>query len=270
MTAGDIPFVLELSTAEKWGHSAADIARLLSFAPQGCFIAWEANERLGTITSTRYGDFAFLAVLIVREQSRGHGVGRQLMEHAIARLKADGVTTIELDGVLKAVPLYRRIGFRSKHYSLRFRGQAPDLAATVELIEPAVRNEILDFDRRHIDLPRTEVIDRFLTEFAESAYVLGDKSVRGYCVLRPRLDDSLSLGPLVAGTRDDAVELLTGVLSKYRGRMIRIGVPDIRGSIAGHLKRLGFGQAEPSLRMYLGERRDYERHAYAIISAEKS
>lgn len=270
MTPADIEFVVEMSHIEHWRHSEADIARLLSFAPGGCFVAWEGAQRAGTVSTTRYGDFAFLSVLIVPEQFRNRGVGRKLMEHAIAYLQAEGAKTIELDGVLRAVPLYRRLGFRKKYYSLRFRGPAPDCGKQWEKYRPTLREEILAFERERIPLDRNQVIERFLTEFANTTYLLRDSRLRAYCSLRPRVDDSLSLGPLVADNLDSATVLLESVLSDCRGRKVRIGVPKIHSRFAVRLKKLGFGQGEPSLRMYLGERRDYEQHAFGIISAEKS
>jgi len=35
------------------------------------------------------------------------------------------------------------------------------------------------------------------------------------------------------------------------------------------LLKYGFKSTEPSLRMYLGERKAYEKHLYGIISPEK-
>jgi ribosomal protein S18 acetylase RimI-like enzyme len=124
MTEADIPFAVEMTTIEGWGHSAADFERLLFLAPEGCFVAGSGGRRLGMITTTRHGDFAFLACLIVREEARRQGIGRQLLRRAISYLESVGVTSMELDGVFKAAPLYRRVGFKDKYLSLRLHGKS--------------------------------------------------------------------------------------------------------------------------------------------------
>jgi N-acetylglutamate synthase-like GNAT family acetyltransferase len=56
-----------------------------------------------------------LAKMAVSERLRGHGIGRRLLEHAIARAKAIGAHTLELASNWKlanAVHLYESLGFR--------------------------------------------------------------------------------------------------------------------------------------------------------------
>ncbi len=269
MQQADIPFVVEVTTVEGWGHSQADIERLLSFSPEGCFIAWANGEQVGTVTTTRYEDFAFVAVLIVRKEKRGRGIGGKLLQQAIEYLHSQGVRTIELDGVLKAVPLYHRLGFHDKYLSLRFHGCATDLGEHCERYDHSLRDEVLSFDRDRIGLERSAVIDRLLSEFADSTSVLRDRGLRAYTILRPREDDSLALGPLIAESPADAIQLLKAVMRSCTGSVVRIGVPELQERVVEFLRESGFAQSDPSLRMYLGERREYERHAFAIISAEK-
>jgi GNAT superfamily N-acetyltransferase len=270
MQQADIPFVVEMTAAEGWGHSEADIGRLLALSPDGCFVAWDRDERIGTITSTRYEDFAFVAVLIVREEYRGHGIGRRLLERAIDYLRSQGVSTIELDGVLKAVPLYRRLDFRDKYLSLRFHGSATDYGEHCDRYDRSLREEILAFDRDRVGLARRAVIDCLLSEFVDSTYVLRESSVLAYTILRQREDGCFTLGPLIAEGPADAIQLLKAVLSLHVGGKFRVGVPDPHDEIVEFLRESDFEQSDPSLRMYLGERREYERHVFAIISAEKS
>ena len=51
--------------------------------------------------------------------------------------------------------------------------------------------------------------------------------------------------------------------------MIVIGVPELNRRFVDLLLAEGFVYSQPSLRMYFGLRRDYERHVYAIVSPEK-
>lgn len=48
-----------------------------------------------------------------------------------------------------------------------------------------------------------------------------------------------------------------------------VGVPETNRDAVRMLMNKGFNYVEPSLRMHLGEGRDYERNVYGIIAAEK-
>ena len=48
-----------------------------------------------------------------------------------------------------------------------------------------------------------------------------------------------------------------------------IGVPEVNGDSIRMVLIYGFKSTEPSIRMYLGERKDYEKHIYGILSPEK-
>ena len=48
-----------------------------------------------------------------------------------------------------------------------------------------------------------------------------------------------------------------------------MGVPEINSEAIKLLLKYEFKSTEPALRMYLGERKDYEEHIYGILSPEK-
>ncbi|MBD3218560.1 MAG: GNAT family N-acetyltransferase, partial [candidate division Zixibacteria bacterium] len=71
--------------------------------------------------TSRYEDYAFMGPVIVKEEFRGDGIGEKLMALGMDHLKSRGVNSIELDAVFLAMSLYRRLGFKDKHFSYRFR-----------------------------------------------------------------------------------------------------------------------------------------------------
>ena len=117
MTRDDLRYMADLAREENWGNGLTDYNRLYDLEPEGCFVAENDDHPVGTITSIVYNSYAFLASLIVDKKERGKGVGTALMKIAMSYLQSKGVPTIELDGVLEAAPLYRRLGFQDKYLS---------------------------------------------------------------------------------------------------------------------------------------------------------
>jgi GNAT superfamily N-acetyltransferase len=251
MTETDIEFATHLATEEEWGYLEEDFGRLMGFEPEGCFVAWQDGERVGIVTTTSYGDYAFLGSLIVRKPARGRGAGEALLNHAIKYLQGKGVKTIELDGVFPAISLYRRLGFRDKYLSLRFQGEAGRRGDEVLPCGPEMADRIVTFDEEKTGLSRQRIVRRLLEEFGDSVHVVQRQGVRGYAVVRPRAGGHFMIGPWIAG------------------KVLGIGVPETNRAAVSMLLREGFRYLEPSLRMYLGEPRDYERNVYGIVAPEK-
>jgi predicted N-acetyltransferase YhbS len=269
MTETDIRFATELTTVEQWGYLEEDFRRLMYFEPEGCFVARKADERVGIVTTTSYGDYAFLGSLIVRREERGQGIGESLMKHAMNYLLGKGVATVELDGEFLAVPWYRRLGFRDKYLSLRFKGEGGQGGDEMLSHSPEMAERIVSFDGEKTGLSRERIIGRLVKEFGDSLHVVQRDEGAGYAVVRPRAGGEFTVGPMVAEDWRLAELLLRSVMSKHTGRILYVGVPETNRDAVRMLVDAGFNYLEPSLRMYLGEIKSYEGNVYAIISPEK-
>ena len=269
MTGEDTAFATEMTDIERWGYLPRDFERLISLEPDGCFVAWKDDRRVGMVTSTSYGRFGFLGCLIVREEERGQGIGEALMRQVIGYLVKNGVTTIELDGVFKAVPLYRRHGFRDKYLSLRFvrlpENSRKDHSPCPESLFP----EILEFDRRATGISREKVLGIYFEDHPDHIHASGLGKLQAYAIVRPRKDDLLAAGPLVAESASAARVLLQSIIEKYGAHPIAIGIPALNREGIDIIVSHGFQYREPALRMYLGERLEYEKHIFGIFSPEK-
>lgn len=270
MTANDFDFATEMTTRERWFHQRQDFLRLTAFEPRGCFIAWENEDRVGMVCSTSQQEYAFLSCLIVKEGHRGHQIGEALMRAAIDYQQARGAETIELDGVIPAVPLYRRLGFRDKYLSLRFR-RPPDPPSPISVARPMsmTSEELLDYDHQRTGLNRGHILSRFHSEFADSLFAPPSDSPPGYAFVRPRANDSMAIGPLIADSLNAAGIILQSIVNVWGHKTLTIGVPEINRESPALLLQQGFLYSQPSLRMYLGQQRSYERSVFAILSPEK-
>lgn len=270
MTVRDIPFAKSLTDYEQWGYRAADFKRLLFFEPRGCFTAWLADERIGIVSSTTYGRFGFIGTLIVRQEWKGSGFGVRLMERAIAFLQGRGVRTIELDGVFPVVPMYRKLGFKDKYLSLRFRRKPGAVVFRPSAgRDTALIRMIPGFDRRLTGIERGRMIRQYLREFPDKIYATGDGKLQAYAVLRPRESGVSMIGPFVATDPGTAEAVLRRIVIDHAADRLVLGIPAVNPSAADLVQKYGFLNQEPSLRMFLGERMDYENNIYGILSPEK-
>lgn len=272
MTSDDIDFAVGLTNIEKWANSKADFERLIKLNPKGCFVAMDNEKRVGIITTIIFGKLAFVANLIVLEKFRGRGIGRGLIEHALKQLGAQkSVSTIELDGDFPAVELYRKLGFRDKYFSFRFCRKPDDGAGgeiEASIVEP---NKIIELDNKLIDIPGI-TRERFLWEFISlhngQVYVAGEERAIAFSVIRKCFGDYYVIGPTMADNAKDARLLIESIVKDYSSEVIYAGVPEINRSAVEIMLNNGFCYEQPSLRMYLGEKIDYEKNIYTIISGD--
>ncbi|MCP4706583.1 MAG: GNAT family N-acetyltransferase [candidate division Zixibacteria bacterium] len=275
MTQDDIDFAVRLTNYESWANSKFDFERLIKLNPSGNFVARDDNKRVGIITTAIFGKLAFVGNLIVSGKFRGQGFGRDLMEHALGYLKKQkDITSIELDGDFPAVELYRKLGFRDKYFSLRFcRKPADNNNSDIENIEPGIvePSRIIALDYKLINTPNI-IRDKFLAEFVNhhngQIYVSETNGISGFSIIRKCYGDYYVIGPTMADSPKSAELLIQSVVENYSSEVIYAGVPEINLSAVDIMLRNGFCYEQPSLRMYLGDKIDYENNIYTIISGD--
>ena len=269
MTRDDLDFAVALTDSENWGYRRSDFERLISLAPDGCFVARGVLRRVGLITTTRHGDYGFWGTLIVMKKHRHRGIGEALITHAIAYLKERGAKTIELNGVFPTVSLYRRFGFQDKYLSLRFVRPPSPCEAQSEQLLTVTTDEIVRFDREHSQIDRSAVLTRFCDDYRDSLFAIGDVQPSAYAFVKPRPNGSVTIGPLMAKSPDAAIALLKTILSRFYDKTILIVVPEMKTPFVQALIAEGFVYQCPWLRMYWGARLDLDDCAYGFISPEK-
>ncbi len=114
-TAVDAPVLAALERAcfaEPWSLEsvAADLASPLARA----WIAHEADVPVGYLIGTQVVDEFTVARIASLPSSRRRGIGRALLDRAIATARASGVTVVFLEvraGNVPAIALYESVGF---------------------------------------------------------------------------------------------------------------------------------------------------------------
>jgi len=200
MKPSDLDVAAECTAREGWAsETRQEFEGFLAYDPGGCFVAEVDGRRVGLCIATPYAEFGFVGELIVIEAMRGLGIGRRLLEHAVQYLHDCGAQTVYLDGVLAAVSLYERVGFRRVCRSLRFYGH---LRAETHSQVRAMRAEDLDavaaLDRQTFGADRRFFLKRRLSLYPELCWILErDGEIAGFIMGR-RGQGQVSVGPWVA------------------------------------------------------------------------
>ena len=107
-----IPAALRLCRVAGWNQVYEDWQRLADYEPEGCFVAVNGADVVGTVTTTRYGTaLAWIGMMLVDLAYRRRGVGTLLMRQALHSLHDCGVRCIKLDATPEGNLVYQRLGF---------------------------------------------------------------------------------------------------------------------------------------------------------------
>src|SRR5437899_10971548 len=163
----DIDAAIALTGLEAWGYTREDFRRLLALSPDGCFAAERDGRVVGVLTTTTYDGLAFLVAVIDAPELRGKGVGKEMMEAALAHLLATGVRTVRLNAYLNAIPFYERLGFHREYEVIRWHGPAPvrQTSRTVRPIREDVLAGLAGIDARYFGANRLTLLGRLAMEF---------------------------------------------------------------------------------------------------------
>jgi ribosomal protein S18 acetylase RimI-like enzyme len=93
--------------------------------PQGIFVAEHAGQVVGYITTwqDREAGIGHIPNLAITADFRGHGLGRQLIEHALSHFRACGLSHAKIETLVQnevGNHLYRSLGFREVARQIHF------------------------------------------------------------------------------------------------------------------------------------------------------
>jgi ribosomal protein S18 acetylase RimI-like enzyme len=257
MLPADLDFAASLAAAEGWdSETLPELESLHAYQPSTCFIAELDGTRVGTCIAVPYRDFGFVGELIVVPEARGQGFGRLLLETACRSIQDRRIRSIFLDGVLPAVPLYERLGFRKVCRSWRFAGRLPaSPCPQVRTMLPADLPAVSALDRQAFGADRRFFLERRLSLYPRLCLLLeGEGRIDGF-VLARQGRSCISVGPVVTSSASaDPALLLSGLAGETGDTELRLGVLDVNPSAIAMLEAFGLERSPASpWRMILGE-----------------
>lgn len=255
MTPDDQEFFLGLIDTAGWGLTEADYRRMLEFSPGGMFKARVGGVDVGVVVTVEYGDVAWIGNLVVSPGARGRGVGEALMRRAMDHLLGRGVRSMRLDSVQKAIPLYRRLGFREEYWSLRYTGKASrSRAAVAEPMGVGDLDAVEELDRAYFGAGRGRLLRWVYDEYPGLCFAYWEGGALAGYIMAKDGSDSVRVGPWICrpGHVEAAEALLRSVMNMRVGEAVWVGCPEGNPSSVAVLTRNGFTALPSSLRMCYG------------------
>ncbi len=227
LTRDDVDQAAALSRSVGWNQTPDDWARLLTLAPDGVFGAFEAGRLVASSSVVAYGGaLAWIGMMIVDAAYRGRGLGKRLLDAALASPTVPPGATIGLDATDMGAPLYRTRAFVDVDPIDRWGGvlrapTAPGRTAAAgttaagttpagtapagtaaRAVKPAEVGSLAAWDAVRSGTDRSALVTHLLRNPEAHAHVATrGGGVVGYAIVRPGRTHH-HLGPVVA---DDAV-----------------------------------------------------------------
>ena len=259
LSEADVEGALGLSASCGWNQRAADWHMLLQIAPSGAFAAATPEAIVGTAIGIDYGDYGWIAMMLVDPALRGRGIGARLLEAAMGAVPPG--LPIRLDATPLGRPLYERYGFEletalTRH--VRPPGAPAPPAVAGRRIRPmsdADLGAVMRMDDRMSGSHRHGALRWAFGDAPQYAWVDATRADRAqYCLGRGgRLFDHV--GPIVADGPETAIALATSAVTASAGHAVVIDAYDTHGAFTSWLPSAGFEPQRPLYRMRRGAAR---------------
>ncbi len=254
MNRADIRLGMELKCQAGWNQTSDDWARFLELEPEGCFVAERGGIAIGTVTTCGFGSVGWIAMLLVAPAERGRGIGRLLLNHAIAYLESRGVKSVRLDATPMGQPLYESLGFRGDATIRRFGGRLPVDGSPSQTLPARLddMNLIEALDQRATGANRGTLLRRLIAEQPNLARLVVDEGgLGGFVVARPG-SRAFQIGPCVADVQSGQA-LLEDEFRLLGDQDVIIDIPGGHDRAIEAARSRGLEETRRLLRMTRGE-----------------
>ncbi|MBY3562392.1 GNAT family N-acetyltransferase [Rhizobium laguerreae] len=244
MTPKHLDSALDLSLQVQWPHRREDWELVHSIS-QG-IAALQKDRLVAAVMMTPYGDdAATINMVIVDAAMRGRGLGRKMLEEALAKA---GDRTCYLVATQEGLPLYEKVGFAATGETVQHQGEPlqVEVPAHVKWTESGDYARVVALDRAASGHDRSALME-ILAERARFAVIRDNGEIQAFATIRT-FGRGLVIGPVVARNASEAKALIDFLLAHHQGRFVRID-SDVSTVLSGWLIGRGLNQAGRGIRM---------------------
>ncbi|WP_172723942.1 MULTISPECIES: GNAT family N-acetyltransferase [Neorhizobium] len=216
---------LALSRAAGWPHRREDWEMIWSLS-EG-HVALVGDLVVGTALMTPFGDTcSTINMIIVDENQRGRGLGRQL---TTAAMELAGERECRLTATNDGLPLYEKLGFVATHQIAPHQGVVAriDAPENIEAVGPEAIPAIKALDRAAYGADR-DALYNILAKEGTFAAIRNEEGIVAFAATR-LFGMGEVIGPVVAANLNQARDLISFILSGKEGRFVRIDIPEQSG-----------------------------------------
>jgi GNAT superfamily N-acetyltransferase len=275
LTAAEMPDAEALVREAGWNQVRADWE---IFRALGIVYAARAGGRVvATAATLRYGEFAWISMVLVTGEQRRRGLGTRLLKRCITTLNEAGCIPV-LDATPAGRPLYRALGFEEAwgfHRLARRAGlptsknlPVPD-GTIIRAITNADWPALCAYDAAVFGADRSALLRRLRGRMSPAELVAyREDRIAGFMLGRDGRS-AAQIGPLVA--EDDAVAhaLLARAIPAVESP-IYIDLADIKTETQAWLAGCGFAAQRPLTRMLYRRATSFDdtSRTFAVVGPE--
>ena len=256
MKTSDFLFAVQLANTMDWNMTVKDFEFNVKLEPQGCFIQFQHDKRVGIATTISFGKVGWFGNFIVKKTIRGKGAGRFLMQKAIAYLQNKNVKTIGLYAYPHLVKFYEHFGFKSDISFSVLKGK-PNFPTAQDSVKAATKlniPELVELDRRCFGASRKKLLESLLFNKSNLCYISTENhEITGYVAAKV-YNKMAEVGPLISPAKrvEGALMLLKAILNRLSGFEVFIYIPQKEIELLNLLRAVGFKKEFSLVRMFLG------------------
>jgi GNAT superfamily N-acetyltransferase len=256
MRVEDFPFAVQLANTMDWNMAESDFEFMSKLEPDGCFVLWLAQERVGIATCISYGKTGWFGNLAVKPEFRKKGAGTFLLNHAVEYLRSIGVETVGLYGYQHLAEFYEKVGFKP-HGDFSVLNGETDICRQREAFREATKENIptlIEFDRYCFGCNRKKLLKSVLLEKGNICHFSAQNNEIAGFVAAKVYDEMAEIGPLTCRQEYDdvAVKLLKSILFRLRNLDLYVCVPAKEKALVETLVTAGLREKFRLTRMFLG------------------
>lgn len=274
MNDEDYPLFRELIDLVGWGLTRLDYNRFISYNKTTGYKARLSGKTVGMVFSFLYDETAWIGNLVVLPTYRGRGIGEALMKNVMNKMKMRGAKSIRLDSVPKAESLYKRLGFKREHLSLRYVGTSKThVRSEADRMKEEDIKEVIELDKRFFGYNRGEMLKRVLEDHPNLCFTASsDNEIIGY-IMGKEGKNNIRIGPWICtpGYREHAERLLESIMKTEAEESLWAGLPEPNQTARKILENHGFRRKRSSIRICHGicEKKGDVMGVYGVGGPEK-
>jgi len=251
----DLGGAMRLSTEQGWNQTETDWKLIIKDPLNACLLAEYHGKIIGTTAAMNYSsDVAWINMVLVHKEFRGHGISKILLEEIFKKLQ--NCKSIKLDATPEGQRVYKKYNFKNEYSITRMTCDSLKKISPVDgdvFPEPIQYHdipEIIAFDKFVFGSDRTLLIKSLIKEYPNKAWMLKrNNSIAGFILGRDGRKYN-QIGPVMASSAADAKILISKLLSDAENKPMVADVLNDKIELISWLSNLGFTQQRHFVRMY--------------------